>query len=444
MITPENFDKHIGSESVPYDVIVAGGGPAGIGAALAAAKAGAKTLLLEARGYLGGVAPNAFWMPFNRILLNKEARSDIHDSIVCKLHSLGKGACVPGRSNPMDDDNLNIHPDYLRLALLELLEEAGCDYVLYSPVSGVILEENEDPAANKRVKAVKTIWKAVENTYYGKIFIDCTGDGDLCALAGAETMFGEEGTRKTMFVTLGFTIAGVDTETFFREIGTYMTLDQFLSRIDPEDIPGHALSPWYSFDWTTLPGVVSCNNGGWKDVGILDATKPADLTKAERGGIQVVHDFIKLARKNKLPGMENCELGHAGATLGVRETRRVVGDYIQTDADARAETSFDDIVARRYGMMDFAGSDKDSPMKNGYPFPYRTLLVKGFDGLLVAGRCGSFSRKGLAAGKSMGNMIELGQAAGAAAALSVQNDVMPRDLEVKKVQELLQSWNVKL
>lgn len=446
MIDPKNFAKNIGSEETPYDVIVAGGGPAGIGAALAAAKAGAKTLLLEARGYLGGVAPNAFWMPFNRIFLNGEARSDIHDSIVCKLRSLGEGACVPGRSNHMDGDNLNIHPDYLRLALLELLEEAGCDYVLYSPVTGVVLDEDYRPgnSSNQRVRAVKTTWKAVENTYYGKVFIDCTGDGDLCALAGAETMFGEEGTKKTMFVTLGFTIAGVDTEKFFREIGIYMTLDQVRSRISPDDTTEYAFSPWYSFDWTTLPGVISCNNGGWKDVGILDATKPADLTKAERGGIQVVHDFIKMARKNKFPGLENCELGHAGATLGVRETRRIVGDYIQTDADARAETSFDDIVARRYGAMDFAGSDKDSPMQSGYPFPYRTLLVKGFDGLLVAGRCGSFSRKGLAAGKSMGNMIELGQAAGAAAALSVQNNVMPRDLDVTKVQKLLRSWNVKI
>lgn len=494
MLNQHEINNYIGREAIYYDVIVAGGGPAGIGAALAAAKAGAKTLLLEARGYLGGVAPNAFWMPFNRIFLNGKARSDIHDSIVQKLRSLGKGACVPGRSNHMDGDNLNIHPDYLRLALLELLEEAGCDYVLYSPVTGVELAEDADGngangcdanadscngahgrgtdanscnSANgcgtnadscnsvngcgtgsvlcrKRVRAVKTTWKAVENTYYGKIFIDCTGDGDLCALSGAQTMFGEEGSGKTMFVTLGFTIAGVDTEKFFREIGIYMTLDQVRARIAPEDTTDYAFSPWYSFDWTTLPGVISCNNGGWKDVGILNATKPEDLTRAERGGIQVAHDFIKMARTNRFPGLENCELGHAGATLGVRETRRIVCDYIQSGADARAETSFDDIVARRYGAMDFAGSDKDAPMKSGYPFPYRALLVKGFDGLLTAGRCGSFTREGLAAGKSMGNMIELGTAAGAAAALSVKRGVMPRELNVSELQSLLRSWNVKI
>jgi len=275
------------------------------------------------------------------------------------------------------------------------------------------------------------------------VFIDCTGDGDLCYKAGAETYTGDENGH-TMFATLGFTIAGVDTEVFFREIGTYMNLDQVKARMDPEDTEEYVFSPWYSFDWTTLPGVVSVNNGGMKDLGRFDATRPEDITAAERGGLQVVHDFIRLARKNKFPGLEHCELGHAGATLGIRETRRVVGDYVQTDADARAETRFDDIVARRYGAVDFAGSDTDYKMQSGYAFPYRALLVKGLECLLVAGRCGSFTRLGLAAGKSMGNMLEIGQAAGVAAALSARQGCTPRQLDYHPVQDVLRSWNVKI
>lgn len=437
MLTRDLIDSRIGAPEEEYDVIVAGGGPAGIGAALAAAKAGAKTLLLEARGYLGGVATNAFWMPINRLLLNGESRGDIHGALVEKLRSLGPGSCIPGRSNDVDGDGLSVHPDFLRLALLELMEEFGCKYVLYSPVDGVEME-------GSRIKAVTTSYKTQSRRYRGKVFIDCTGDGDLSYRAGARTETGREGDGRTMFVTLGFTLAGTDVDRFFSQVGFYMTLERVESLLSPEDQKNYALSPWYSFDHTTLPGVISVNNGGFKDVGPLDATRPEDITAAERGGIQVAHDFVRLARKYKIPGLEHCELGHTGGALGVRETRRVMGDYVVTMEDAQTARKFDDVVARRFGACDFAGADEDYKMVNGFGFPYRALLVAGVEGLLVAGRCGSCTHLGLAAGKSMGNMMEIGQAAGVAAALSARAGVTPRQLPYSQVQDVLRSWHVAL
>ena len=420
-----------------YDIIIAGGGPAGIGAAIAAGLLGRKVLLLEARGMLGGVAYNAFFMPFNRILLHGGTRSRIHQMLIDQLKSHGPGACVPGRTNAVDGDNLNIHSEYLRLSLLELLEKLHVDYLLYSPVVAARSE-------NGNVLEVETAYKTVRRRYRAKQFIDCTGDGDLCFSAGAETCLGDPDTHRTMFITFGFMIAGVDTETFFKEIGTYQTKAQIQARIPESELSNFIYSPWYSFDWTTLPGVVSVNNGGWENVGIVNGTLPEDLTRAERGGIQVAHDFIRMARTYAFPGLEHCELDRVGAAPGIRETRRVLCDYVQTEEDAMRSDVPEDIVARRYGAMDFAGSDPDQKIISGYPFPYRALLVKGFDNLMVAGRCGSFTRKGLAAGKSMGNMLEIGAAAGAAAALAVSRKETLRSLPISVLQKQLRTWDFQI
>lgn len=141
-------------------------------------------------------------------------------------------------------------------------------------------------------------------------------------------------------------------------------------------------------------------------------------------------------------------LGRTGAFPGVRETRRVMCDYVLTLDDAVNATEFPDVIARRYGGMDTAGltqnMDKPGNMVSGYGFPYRGLLVSGIEGLLAAGRCGSYTHQGLAAGKSMGNMMELGIAAGAAAALSAAKKTTPRQLPYQEVQSLLRKWGVRI
>ena len=441
MIHRKDAERWIAEEGTRFDVIVAGGGPAGIGAALASARSGAKTLLLEARGFFGGVAATSLWMPMNRMRLNGGSRGGVHDMIIRKLEQYGADAFIEGKTTWVDGDGLHIHPEYLRAAMFELLEENGCHYLLYSPVVGAQTDNGVLKAAIIQTKSGRTAFEA-------DVFVDCTGDGDLSFHAGAQMQTGREGDGGLMPITLGFALANVDTERLFAfyngpECGAVMR--RVLEEAAAE---GYSCAEWYSFDQTTIPGVASVNHGGLKGIGILDATKAQDHTLAERTGIALALDFVKIARTKGIPGLEQCHLVRVGANVGVRETRRVIGEYVLTIEDAIRGNEFSDVIARRYGAVDVAGLQEDKDykqlMKSGYAYPYRGLLPVGVDRLLVAGRCGSYTHLGMAAGKSMGNMIALGQAAGVAAALSVHKGTTPRELDAKAVQNLLVQWGVTL
>ncbi len=417
-----------------YDVIVAGGGPAGIGAALAAAMNGARTVLLEADSVFGGVAAVAPWMPMNRLMLDGGHRGGVHDRFVDKVRALGSDASVPGRTNMIDGDGLNIHPDYLQLACFELLEEHGCSYRLHSPVTEVVMD---GPA----VRGVVVSGKRGREPFMADVVVDATGDGDVAYQAGAEMVHGREEDGRSMPVSLVFALANADVERFFGFVeGDRVRLNTLLDEAAAE---GYAVAAWYSFNRTTVPGVIGVNNGAWRDIGNIDGTSAAALTLAERAGIQVAVDFVRLARDKQIPGLEECFLMRAGAHVGVRDTRRIVGEYVVTVEDARAGAEFEDVVAHKYGAID-ANQLFIGEMVSGFAYPYRSLLPKRIENLLVAGRCGSATFLGHAAGKSMGNMMALGQAAGTAAALCSVAGVSPRQLDVKRLQETLRAMGVKL
>lgn len=423
-----------------FDVIVCGGGPAGIGAAVAACEAGAKTLLLEASSIMGGVAGAAMWMPVNRITLDGVTpeggrRGGVHDRFVDAIRHYG-GEAYSVRRHPATDmrGGLQIHPEYLRMAALDLLEQSGCKYRLFSPVVGVEMDGSQ-------LVGVVVSTKDGPETFHAKRFVDCTGDGDVAAYAGVPMQKGRESDGIFLPPAMLFTLSNVDIDTFYSfKLGKP---EAYQAIIDQAAVQGYQVCRWYDFDETSLPGVVNVNNGGLPGWETLDMTRPGDRTVAERMGVRAAVDFANFARAFKMPGMEDCHLVRAGYQTAIRDTRRIVGEYLITHEDAINAPEFADIVSRRYGFIDAVGY-YTAEMVSGHAYPYRCLLPAQIDGLLVAGRCASATHLGFASGRGMGECMGMGQAAGVAAAISIDQNVMPRDVDVTRVQAFLRKMGVKL
>ncbi len=431
-----------------YDVIVAGGGPAGIGAALGAAVQGARTLILEARSQFGGTATAAMWMEINFLFKdnNETSRGGVHEILVDAIRSWGPDASIPGRRAahlPGSGGNLNVHPEYLKKVLFDLFEGYGIDYQLYSPVVDVVKEGNV-------VTGVVVAAKEGPVTYRGRAIIDATGDGDVAYAAGCEMETeGDANTGWRPPVTVAWALCNVDCDRLFAWLEGGVELDRhqygaFNELLRDYRGQGYHLPSWIGFNRTTIPGVVSINNGTSLDLQ-LDCSQSATLTLVEKMAIDQALEFVRFAREKRLPGMAEVYLMRTGGYAMARDTRRLVGEYQFGGKDVMEGTDFEDAIASKYGGSDPVGRQRPyTAIVQGALFPYRSLLPREVDGLLVAGRCSSATMLGHYGGKSMGNMISIGQGAGVAAALCARLDVLPRHLDYRLVQHALDEMGVSL
>ena len=408
------------------DVLVVGGGPAGIGAALAAARQGARILLIEQSGAMGGVATTGLMSHWT----GRTEHIGIYGEILRRAQ---------------DSDNpVLINPEKLKTVLLDMLDEAGVRWLLYTFASDVIIEDGV-------IKGVVTESKSGREAILARIVVDATGDGDIAAKAGVPFTKGRGGDGKMQPMTIMFKVAGVDTDRVVRFVGgfedTYDTPEGDIQSLAKQHLPfpaGHLL-----IYRSTLPGIVTCNMTNAIDV---DGTKAEDLTRADyvcRSQIEPIVAFLR----TYVRGFENCYVISAAPRIGVRETRHFEGEYTITEEDILTARVFDDWVVPKVHFnfdvhnlsgsgLDVTGAQKHFGQSQHYTIPYGCFVPNKIENLFLAGRNISGTHKAHSNFRVMPICVLMGQAVGTAAALCVQQDVTPRDVDVRDVQAILEAQGV--
>lgn len=404
------------------DVLVVGGGPAGIGAAIGAAKRGADTLLIENNAFFGGIASFCLGMPINQMRPASMPRSDVHELVIQKLLNYGDQAVKIGKHE------LWCNVEYLKVAVLDALDEVGCKYLVHTLAVDAVVENN-------RIVGVVVSTKQGLVTIRAKAVVDCTGDADVSYFAGAETMK-EDGSLSPMTLCLNVTNVDMDkAREFMRSKGMGSVAEQAREKYP-------LLPERWGLGSFPSSNCFYINHAGTKAFGSLDASDPEQLTQAECLSRRQAIQMVEAMREFGGDALKDIEIIATGPQIGVRETRRVKGLYVLTEEDAKAGSKCDDVIAWRSGFLDI-GFVRFEKMKI-HDVPYRSILPEKLDGLLMAGRCISATHVAASAGKSMGNCIATGHAAGLAAAMSATKGCVPRELNVCELQDALRADNVDL
>lgn len=414
----------INKQEVHTDVLVLGSGPAGFAAAYTAAKNGAKVIIVEQGGNIGGISTSGLMSHWTG-----SCGSPLYHEILRRS----------AERNEYKVENVTlIDPEKLKTLYLEMLSEVNCKIMLYSFAFDAICDGD-------RVLGATVVNKTCMTDIYAEITIDATGDGDIAAHAGAEFVLGRESDNKMQPATLMFKVAGVDYSraAFIPSFETTFDTEKGeLQALAKQHIPypaGHILT--YA---TTLPGVVTCNMTNATDI---DGTCAEDLTKATITCRKQMDDIVKYLREF-VPGYENCFIISSASLIGVRETRHFKGKYTLTEQDILEAKVFDDYVVKdaffNFDVHNITGSglDKTGVQKHfkqnkGYTVPYRCLLPEAKENLLLCGRNISGTHMAHSNFRAMPICVGTGEAAGIAAAISVKQNCKLIDVDVKKVQEML-------
>jgi hypothetical protein len=428
------------------DVLVIGGGPGGLSAALAAAREGVETTLVERYGCFGGVITQAMvgtlaWYRTNEKVVDaggigvefEQRAKEMQASLPIFLYQV------------VDTEKFKYIAD-------QMVQEAGIVPLLHCHTANVIVEGG-------RIKGVVTESKSGRQAILAKRVIDATGDADLAHRAGAPYRIDPK--HELEGVTVNFGCSGVDIQKFLdytlnnpssisdwgnesgekeeREFSTYL-VEPFDKAKEAGEIPRDVRleSYWGSFtDAGEIPNLNAIHMSGF------DSTDVWDLTKAEIDGRQRVMWAVD-ALKKYTPGFEQARLRTIGASLGTRESRKIIGEYDLTERDVLNEARFEDSIGICPEFLD--GNNIAIMPSTGRYFhvPYRITLPKRVENLLVAGRCVAGDKVSHAATRQMMCCSVTGQGAGVAAAVSLKDGVTCREVDVSKVQRALEKQGVRL
>ena len=417
-----NFSKDIELYG-EYDVVVVGGGPAGVCTAISAARQGMKTIIIESMPALGGMATGALVGPF---MTNYDRDGEeqtvggIFSEIVDRLEKYS-AAIQPHEvetksiyTSFIEKYHRHVTPFesfYLEIVLDEMLREAGVEILCYTQFADVISE-------NEQIKYIIATAPEGLVCISGKVFIDCTGSASVAEKAGVPTYKGEEKSGVPQPGTLMFEVDGVDDEKF----------NEFGAR--PER-PVKA--------YRTPMGKYKVNHYHVYNVDAANAKSLTDAHSEARHQVLKAYDVLK----NKTPGFENAKISAVAPVLGIRESRHIEGEYKITVKDVAEGTKFDDrITVYGFGMDIHGRSEAEKgnfkiEVAKKYYIPYSALLPKGCKNLIVAGKTLSCESQAVGGMRCMPAAMAMGQASGIAASIAISENIGVRDISINALQSKL-------
>ena len=419
-----------------YEVTVLGGGPAGIAAAVASARAGRRTLLIERYGFLGGMGTAAGVTNFCGLHANVHGEmhrvvQGVASDLLARIDRLG-GLNAPhlilGKIFAQAYDTAAY-----KIAADDLLAAHKVDVLFHALGAGVVMQDD------RRVHALMVETKAGRRAVRSDIFIDCSGDGDLAAWAGARFEVGDNA-GSMLYPSMMFRLNGIDPDKAGDAWRTIPALMQQAEAAGTHHFPrkGAIVRPQKSgIEWR-----VNFTQLARPDGSAVNGLEPDELTRGEIDGRRQAVEAFNFLRT--VPGFEKSYIVDLPPQLGIRETRRVVGGYMLDGKDVIGCASFDDSIGvNGWPMESHVAGDvvftfPPIPESRGFnELPYRMLTPEGLDNLLVAGRCASMTHDGQSAARVSGACFAMGEAAGTAAALALDGNAMPRDIAVEKLQQKL-------
>jgi len=463
-------------ELADCDVLVAGGGPAGIGAAVAAARGGAKTLLIESLGCVGGTGTMGglpFWLgattgsiPYYKMLElgldykelphPRKAVGGIFAEAMDLLREkgVGIGPAVMGQTEQYPGlDRLGCHDEFTydleggKRELEQMIRQSGAEILYFTRLVGA-------EAGNGVVKGVYIANKDGISYIPAKRFIDTTGDGDLAAYAGFETYKGDRETGQMTSASLVIHIEQVDSRAFeaYLNAGGDPWLHEVCKKAQ-KDHPEAEFNDNIILFPMIQDGVFMINGG--TAIHFVDGTKAADLSMVMQKGRMRAYHLVEHLFKPYVPGFEQARLRLTACYPGIRETRRIVGEYILTEEDALTGKDFHDSIALAGRHFDLGRVKKrgDGSLEYVQPFhqeeqkvaggvmkiPYRSLIPRASKNLITAGRCIAADGQTMGPARIMSTCMATGEAAGTAAAMTLAEACTFMELDIKALKERLKN-----
>ncbi|GIV67007.1 MAG: FAD-dependent oxidoreductase [Chloroflexota bacterium] len=413
-------------ELPPTDVLVVGSGSAGATAAITAARLGATTTLVERYGFMGGISTqvlDTFYGFFTPGVKPRKVVGGVPDSVVEELFK--RNAAIYRPNTYGAGQGITYDPETLKFVWEQLARQAGVRLYYHALVIDVLSEGTE-------IRGVVIASKSGLFRLSAKVVIDASGDADVAARMGVPFESSRDGPIQSLTTT-------------FKMINVDVSRAQNVRKSELHEKMAQAEQLGYdlprkegSAHITPLPGVMVTNMTRVRDIDPLDLTQ---LTQAEIEGRRQALEYARFLVE-QIPGYENAAMGGFSTQIGIRESRRIFGEYRLTREDVLTARKFDDAIAQCGAPIEEHHAGQDTrweylPEGETYHIPYRCLLPKQVEGLLVAGRCLSADHDAHASVRSMGQCMAMGQAAGVAAAIALKHHWSLRAVSIPKLQSEL-------